>query len=243
MTTTQLNAANSNLAVTDAESLKNKGLFYIKPDSLMTSDMEQALNATTYWKVSDVLEQLNKEVLGDLKYCSLHLGITTHKPVGDAKVQLENIKQVFLFDYANVVQSQSDDMKGVDRAKLNKVVHNLIHSSTDHGWNIEVLTVRRGVTSRSIVKRNGTHPLEAVESGLMFLADYANNDFYGVLDGGDNYDNRKQWVKDAVRKCASAAEPIVLEIGLGDDVDRITHTVVTVEPRNFVSYEEENNLI
>ena len=216
---------------------KDNGMFYALPDSVMITELDRSVNYITKGRGDALLAGVDKEVLADLDYCKLRVGVTTHNPITSEPVAVSNIKQVYLFNYANVIVNQSGELANINDEKLSKIIHTLIHSSTDHGWNIEVLTVRRGITSRNVVKRNGIQALEAVESGLMFLADFVYDDFGNVIAGGLGYKTRLLWVEDAVKRCASTGQPIVLKI------NDTTHTVKSVNKRNFVSYEEENNLM
>lgn len=216
---------------------KDTGMFYATPDCTMITDLDRTVNVISQSDKEGVLADVDKEVLLDLRYSKLSVGFTTHSPITAEPLQLSDIKQVYLFNYANVIVAQSDDVSNLDNDKLSKTIHKLIHGSQDHGWTIEVITNRRGVTSRSMVKRNGIHALEAVESGLMFLADFANNDFDAAVKGGTGYETKLLWVKDAVKRCASTGQQIVLTIS------NTTHTVMSVTQREFVSYEEENNLM
>ena len=220
---------------------KDNGMFYALPDSVMTTDLDRSVNyitkGITKGRSDALLAGVDKEVLADLDYCKLRVGVATHNPITNEPVAVSDIKQVYLFNYANVIVNQSVELANTDDEKLSKIIHTLIHSSTDHGWNIEVITVRRGITSRNVVKRNGIHVLEAIESGLMFLADFVYDDFDNVIAGGLAYKTKVEWVKDAVKRCGSTGQPIVLKI------NDTTHTVKSVNKRHFVSYEEENNLM
>lgn len=216
---------------------KDNGMFYALPDSIMITDLDRTVNFITKGRDDALLAGVSKGVLSDLAYCKLRVGVTTHKPITDKPVVVGDIKQVCLFNYANVIINQSNDLGGMNDEELDKIIHTLIHTTNDYGWNIEVITVRRGITSRNIVKRNGIHVLEAIESGLLFLADFVYDDFDDVITDGLAYKTKVEWVKDAVKRCSSTGQPIVLKI------KDTTHTVKSVVKRYIVSYEDENNLM
>lgn len=215
---------------------KDTGLVYVDADSKMITDLDRTLNIIPS-RTNNLLAGLHQEVVSDLNYCKLSVGFTMDKPIGKEQLLISDIKQVYLFNYANVIVAQSDELSNLSTKELNTLVHGLIHGAKDYGWNIEVITVRKGITSRSVVKRNGTHILEAIESGILFLADMVYDDFGSIYDENIAYSKKLEWIKNTIKRQASTGQPIVVKIGYA------THTVKSVRQRDVVDYETENNLI
>lgn len=205
---------------------------YIKSEYPMMDTLDKQYTSLCRTVFSGLMAGASDKVRANLIKHGLNVGFTLNIPTSQADPNIANVSEIHLYSNANMglYSTSLNTSTAMTNERLDKELADMIEDFTPKGFEIEVVSVRNGFTSRNRVRRNAKHLLQAIEDALMFLI----GEYYKDLPA----EQYMRLIKDIMANLASQGKPIVLE------VEGNTYTVTAVtETEHFFDDAILKNLI
>ena len=182
------------------------GVPYIKPEYPMTDTLDKQYTSLCRTVFSGLMGGVEDSVRSKLIKHGLNVGFTLNIPISLSEPNIANVSEIHLYSNANMLLYTSVPSKSIEMTneKLSKDLLDMIEDFPLKGFEVEIASMRGGFTSRSRVRRNAKHLLQAIEDALMLLI----GEFYKDLPA----EQYMRLIKDIMADLASKGKPITLEV-------------------------------
>lgn len=189
---------------------------YIKPEYMMMDTLDKQHTILCRTVFSSLMSGASDKVRANLIKHGLNVGFTLNISTDLAEPNIANVSEIHLYSNANMglYSTRLLASSEMTNERLDKELADMIEDFTPKGFEIEIVSVRGGFTSRNRVRRNAKHLLQAVEDALMFLI----GEYYKDLPA----EQYMRLIKDIMANLASKGKPIAIE------VEGNTYTVTAV---------------